>query len=1417
MISDLSPQANNKAVRKINHLRAIRFSQSLDKALRFILCATLLFQTLLVSTVRPVAAGVKEAATPAAAQNSGPSLQGTPATVAASAVINFSQLAAQEAAKPAPSGPAVPKLIHSPVTVPEADAPSQATPDALPAAPSPSVPSPSPSSSFIGMTDIPTVGSGFVVIPPDTTGAVGLTKIFTTVNNNYVVQDKTTGALSAPVSMDTFWTGIGATGTFDPRTIYDPYNDRWIVSAVSDSNSANSSILVGVSQTGDPGGTYFLFRVDYDSTNTNWADFPCVGFNKNWVAINCNSVAQPGPAIPNKALVINYPSLRTNVFSATFFSGTGTCAFPVSTYSSTENTLYVTTHLSSAGGTYRLDTITGTAAAPAYALGATKSRTGGGWTQPLNQILPQSGPVAGTISACGAGVPCPLETQDSQVRSEPVLRNGNIYYAQTVGLPAGGLTRTAAQWTKIDTSGNFVDGGRVDDPTATSSNGGKWYAYASLSVNQNNDVLFGFSQFASNQHPAAGYTFRFGTDAAGTMQDPLIYKAGEDYYHKTFSLTRNRFGDYSRTQVDPSNDFDLWTLQEYTMLRAGTDDGNTGSNSSKWSTWWAKIALAPTLAKVRSFNATGYDDGRVLLQWKSSYEVDNLGYNVYSEIGGLRTKLTPQPIAGSALVTRPGIALTAGNSYAWADQPQNGAVKYWLEDVDLNGKSNWTGPVSINPSTAKGKQALDQSLLLNKIGLAQGQMSYGFGSGPVESKAEVASSNAAALQNQTGIASGPAVKLSVKQEGWYYVAQRDLISAGLDSRVDPRKLQLFVDGQQVPIRVTGEPDGRFDAADGIEFYGIGLDSTITDTHVYWLVGGAQAGMRIKPMQTGQGTAPPASFAYSVERKDRTVYFSALRNGDAENFFGPVIAGSAVDQSLTLQNVAAAAPQTASLNVALQGVTIGPHAVSVMLNGTTVGVVNFSGQARAVANFAISQTLLREGSNIIQLIGQGGTDISLADSVRVTYWHKYVADHNVLKVSATAGQRLTISGFTASDVRVMDVSNPNSVVELTGTISGTKTNINVSVTPPGTGTRLLYVFTGDRAKAPAAKANGVSNLHDTGQQATYIMITRAEMMASLQPLKALRESQGQRVVMVDVEDIYDEFSYGNKNVQAIKDFLLYAKQQWRQSPRYLLMAGDACYDGKNYLGFGDQDLVPSKLIDTFFMEAPSDDWFTDFDGDGVPDMAAGRLPVSNAQEATALVTKMIGYESSIRSNSTVLVSDASDGYDFAATNAALKKLLPGEMTVEEIRRGTADDATVKNQLLNAIKRGQTIVNYNGHGSVNLWRGNLLANEDAAGLTNRQQLSLFVIMTCLNGYFNDPALVSLAESLLRANGGAAAVWASTAQCEPSGQASMNLELYKQLFKGDAQTLGDATTRAKAGVTDPDVRRTWILFGDPASRLR
>ena len=138
-----------------------------------------------------------------------------------------------------------------------------------------------------------------------------------------------------------------------------------------------------------------------------------------------------------------------------------------------------------------------------------------------------------------------------------------------------------------------MDGGRINDPNANSTSG-EWYAYPSISVNANNDVLVGFSNFSATHFANAAYAFRAGNDPSGTMRDRLVAKAGEDYYAKTFSGTRNRWGDYSHAVVDPSNDLDMWTIQEYAGARVLTGDPAQDSlavnSNSRWGTWWAMIA-----------------------------------------------------------------------------------------------------------------------------------------------------------------------------------------------------------------------------------------------------------------------------------------------------------------------------------------------------------------------------------------------------------------------------------------------------------------------------------------------------------------------------------------------------------------------------------------------------------------------------------------------------------------------------------------------------------------------------------------------------------------------------------------------------------------------------------------------------------
>ena len=316
----------------------------------------------------------------------------------------------------------------------------------------------------------------------------------------------------------------------------------------------------------------------------------------------------------------------------------------------------------------------------------------------------------------------------------------------------------------------------------------------------------------------------------------------------------------------------------------------------------------------------------------------------------------------------------------------------------------------------------------------------------------------------------------------------------------------------------------------------------------------------------------------------------------------------------------------------------PHQVKVFLNGAEVGAVNFDGQAQGVVSLPIAHNKLIEGDNVVRLIAQAGeTDVSLVNAVQITYQHTYNAESNALRLTANGAQQVAIGGFTSSDVQVFDVTNPNAPQEVAAVVQAQKGSYSVVTTAPGSGQRTLFALTGARARQVlSARANQSSNWRQPLNGANLLIITHRNFAASTASLKALRQSQGLSVAVIDVEDLYDEFSYGNKTPQAVKDFLAYAKGNWKKPPQYALLVGDASYDPKNYLGFGDSDFVPTRLIDTQYLETASDDWLADFSGGGVAELAIGRLPVRTPQEATAMINKIVAYDKGAPSDSVLLV-------------------------------------------------------------------------------------------------------------------------------------------------------------------------------------
>ena len=441
------------------------------------------------------------------------------------------------------------------------------------------IPSPPMAQSFPALED------NLTVIPPDTHGAVGPNHLMVTLNSQVRIQDRN-GTNISTVSLLGFWASLGVNDVFDPKVLYDPYGQRWMTTAMAQRLSPASSILVGVSQTSDPTGAWNLYRVDADTNNLAWVDFPSIGFNKDWIVVSANmfpTFFTFGQLATVNIWAFNKTNLYTNgVGMFTLLqdpSGRGFTMVPAQTYDETLATMHLVEvdnlaqNIFNAGTFLRHSTITGPVGAERLILGQHFITATNAWFN-ADPFIPGLLPQAGT-NAFFAGI----DGGDARIR-DLIYRNGTLWCAHTVFLPAGFPTYSAAQWWQFTPNGELLQFGRVEDTTGITS-----YAYPSIAVNRCDDVLMGFSSFSTNQFASASYAFRKASDPPNTMCDPALLKPGEAPYFKTFSGFINRWGDYSATVVDPVNDLDMWTIQEY----AATPDPTFGE--SRWGTWWGRLNL----------------------------------------------------------------------------------------------------------------------------------------------------------------------------------------------------------------------------------------------------------------------------------------------------------------------------------------------------------------------------------------------------------------------------------------------------------------------------------------------------------------------------------------------------------------------------------------------------------------------------------------------------------------------------------------------------------------------------------------------------------------------------------------------------------------------------------------------------------
>ena len=691
----------------------------------------------------------------------------------------------------------------------------------------------------------------------------------------------------------------------------------------------------------------------------------------------------------------------------------------------------------------------------------------------------------------------------------------------------------------------------------------------------------------------------------------------------------------------------------------------------------------------------------------------------------------------------------------------------------------------------------------------------------------------------TTSASNNSYKIYIREPGIYVLDDSDLRNAGLDlSSMDPRRIVLTNHGVEIPIYVYGEEDGRFDAGDYIEFYGTVYEEDYGPYNVYWLSTGMSDGLRIERKDGSPSkTLPmPESFLYTAHEEKNELHWATFSSaGTADTFFWKrIFALTRVDLDVNVNHLASTEADC-TVRIMIQGNTKQVHHTLIYFNDQLLEDATWHGQTQHLTEVQMPQTLLKEGTNTVSVELPG--DITDVDAVylnwfAIDYYRRFIADNDSLEFNwqGSGGYHFQVEGFTQRDISVFDITDvTNPVWIIHPKIESAGTKYRVSFQNKWNTANTYLALTAAQKRKPAKIVEDIpSNLRSTENGSDYIIITRKDFYESILPLVQLREQEGARVKVVEVEDIYDEFGYGLHSDKSIRDFLRYAYHNWTPpAPFCVLLVGDASYDHKDYLGLGDLNLVPTHLFATAYLgDSANDTWFVAVNGDDVlPDMIIGRLPVRTAAQAEAVVEKIINYERYAAPGDwqrhILLVAD--DDQIFEKDSEELAEKIPADHRVTKVYLSSMTPESASGMVIDTINEGCVLANYAGHGGWDDWASeDILTTEHIPLLHQTSRLPFVVNMTCLVGYFHHPSKDNiLGENLVNAAGkGAIATLTPGGASTPAWQSTFNKLLFESFFMHGHQRLGTAIMEARISLVVNGIRgddsEIYNLLGDAALKL-
>jgi hypothetical protein len=823
--------------------------------------------------------------------------------------------------------------------------------------------------------------------------------------------------------------------------------------------------------------------------------------------------------------------------------------------------------------------------------------------------------------------------------------------------------------------------------------------------------------------------------------------------------------------------------------------------------------LLPTLV----FGVRGYFvDGEAVVEWQTGSAAATVGFRLF-RVRGLRS--TP---VHKGWIAPPWNA-PAGSTYRAVDRTvgMDSRQSYVVVERDQNAFEHIHGPFDVEFSgSAEGPTVPGQ--------VAATRRSSGKRDGDPSAPP---TRDVIPTDTSTTVA-----KARVRTTGLHRVTAAELATV-LGQTAS--KVQTFISRGLVAVENQGEPVSWFTnpAADEMLFFATAIDSPYTLDNVYWMTLGQPASVAAT-MSAGADNAQPGGTFQSLVHSEVDIVpaIATTKFEGVDYWYWEAV--RAEDETENRKAFPLASPDVTStggqaqLTVRLAGGTKGTgfryHWAFIFVNGVEVGNIIWLGL------FTMEQTLTFDASlltadNTIEVEarlfpGSIGSTFYI-DSFDLTYPRDYQAEGDELLLTGESNPVVTVEGLSGSDIVVVNLEDPAQPVICGDVlIEADAGAFRVSFTPNAPEARHLVTTLSAVHSVVALEADRVySDPWQSTAGHDYVVIVPAALRGPASRLMAHRELQGLDPYLLVLEDLHDYFADGIADPWAIRDFLAWADVNWVVAPRYVFLVGNGTIDPKNYLGYGD-NLITPVLAATPYGMAAADNLLADIDGDRIPDFAIGRLPALTEEDFDAYVTKLINFEEATGAwlDEAMMLADNPDvAGDFTVLSESAIGHLPGGMTVSRVYLEDLDVTTARSSMFDRWASGARIVNYIGHGGVNVFASeSLLTGDDMPLMANTGTPAVVSALSCVVGRFELPGLDALSESLLGVlDGGAIAMWAPTSPSYAVAAQGLN-EIYFDELSIPGQRVGDATLaaiQASAPGTFEFLLETFTLLGDPALQVR